>query len=286
MKKILIAFVLAFLLLNQSVVYANTPASLTDNLYPNRQFYPQLLYISTEQMVDGINQGKYIVVDARPELAYNTLHIKGAENFSAGDEQFAEKLMMLINNSKKPIVFYCGGLACLKSYKASLKAMNVLQNQKKDQQVLTYDSGISAFAHASPEWVLKNGKDISPENPLLNLKKLKKHAKSAEDFIALINDDEDNQYTILDIREKQQKIQRKLFMFKREKNITLLAPEKIIIFLNRVKNSGKTLMVYGSVEKQTESIYSLIKTSGIRQWYYLEGGEVAYSQYMIDKHVK
>jgi len=75
-------------------------------------------------------------------------------------------------------------------------------------------------------------------------------------------------------------------MFKREKKLTLNAPEKIIAFLNKVKDSDKTLMVYGSVEKQIESLYHLINISGIKKWYYLEGGEVAYSQYMIMQHVK
>ena len=34
-----------------------------------------------------------------------------------------EKLMALINKNNKPITFYCGGLACLKSYKASNKTI-------------------------------------------------------------------------------------------------------------------------------------------------------------------
>ncbi|MCU7940713.1 MAG: hypothetical protein KZQ64_13185 [gamma proteobacterium symbiont of Bathyaustriella thionipta] len=74
-------------------------------------------------------------------------------------------------------------------------------------------------------------------------------------------------------------------MFKKETKLTVFEPEKIITFLNEVKSSGKTLMVYGSVEKQIESLYRLIQTSGVKKWFYLEGGEVAYSQYMIQRHV-
>jgi hypothetical protein len=44
-------------------------------------------------------------------------------------------------------------------------------------------------------------------------------------------------------------------------------------------------MVYGSVEKQIESLYPLIKISGVKKWFYLEGGEIAYSKYMIEQHV-
>ncbi|MCU7801092.1 MAG: hypothetical protein KZQ70_13370, partial [gamma proteobacterium symbiont of Lucinoma myriamae] len=186
-----------------------------------------------------------------------------------------QKTISLASNS---LYFY--PLIFLKS-----QTIKVLQDKGIKRDVFTYDSGISAFAHASPEWVLKNGKEVSPENPLLDIAKIKKHAKNAEDFTQLINSDEYNQYIILDVREEQQRMLRKLFMFKKEKKITVFEPEKLIQFLNKVKSSNQTLMVYGSVEKQIESIYPLITTSGIKKWFYLEGGEVAYSQYMISKHV-
>lgn len=285
MKKLIISFISAFLLLSLPGVHANTSDASSDKLYPNRKFYPQLSYISTEQMVDAVSKSKYNVVDARPTLAYSTLHIKQAENFSAQDKQFNEKIMLLINKNNKPIVFYCGGLACLKSYKASNLAIQELQKSNIKREVYTYDSGISAFAYASPEWVLKNGQEVSPENPLLDMTKIKKHAKNAADFTHSINTDEENQYVILDVREKNQQMLRKIFTFKREKKLTLLHPEKMTAFLNKVKGSGKTLMVYGSVEKQIEALYPLIQTSGIKKWYYLEGGEVAYSKYMIKQHV-
>lgn len=286
MKKLVISLIAIFLSLNLSAVYAGNPDKSFENLYPNRKFYPQLNYVSTKQMSDAVSAGKYNVIDSRPALAYTILHIKEAENFSAGDPQFSEKLMLLINKNNKPIVFYCGGLACLKSYKASVKAISELQKRKIERKVYTYDSGISAFAYESPGWVLKNGIEVSAENPLIDMEKIKKHAKSVEDFTDLVNADKENQYFILDIREKNQKMLSKIFMFKREKKLTLNAPEKIIAFLNKVKTSDKTLMIYGSVEKQIESLYHLIKISGVKKWYYLEGGEVAYSQYMIQKHVK
>ncbi len=282
MKKTIILFLLIFLSFSLPCVQAETSDEETlAKLYPNRAFYPQLSYVSTQQMVTAVSAGKYNIVDARPTLAYTTLHIKKAANFSAGDKEFSEKLMTLINKNNKPVVFYCGGLACLKSYKASVKAIKALHKKKIKRDILTYDSGITAFAQASPEWVLKNG----IENPLLDMKKIKKHAKNAEDFTHLINTDEDNQYIILDIREKKQRMLRKLFMFKKEKKLSLLEPEKIIGFLNEIKSSGQTLMVYGSVEKQIETLYPLIKTSGIKKWSYLEGGEVAYSKYMIQQHI-
>ena len=212
-------------------------------------------------------------------------NIKKAINIHSGDKEFITKLMAAIKKNSKPIIFYCGGLACKKSYKASKITKNEFVKRNIKREVFTYDSGITAFAYAKPEFVLKNGKDVSPDNPLLDIKKLKKHAKEAEDFINLVNSDRNNQYIILDVREKKQQMLRKLFMFKREKKLTVLQPEKLIEFFNEVKSSGRTLMIYGSVEKQIESIFPLVKTSGIKKWFYLEGGEVAYSNYMVKQYV-
>ena len=283
MRKLIIIFISFFISL--PYVHATNLDDKQDRLYPNRKYYPQLNYISTNHMIEAVKTDKYNVIDARPPLGYKTLHIKEADNFSASDEKFEEKLMAIINKNNKPIAFYCGGLACLKSYKASAKAIDLLQKKKINRNVYTYDSGISAFAQASPEWVLKNGKDVSPDNPLLDIKKLKKHAKGAEEFINLVNSDKNNQYIILDVREKKQQMLRKLFMFKKEKKLTVLQPEKLIEFFNEVKRSGRTLMIYGSVEKQIESIFPLVKTAGIKKWFYLEGGEVTYSNYMVKQYV-
>lgn len=285
MNKIIFSIFSLLILFTLNPVHGKTSDTALDKQFPNRKFYPGLNYIDTRQMVNIVNRGKYNVVDARPKLPFQTLHIKEAANIPAGDRQFSDKLMKVVSANKKPIVFYCGGLACLKSYKASVKAMNILRKKNIQRDVYTYDSGISAFAHANPGKVLKNGKDISPDNPLLDLAKIKKHAKTAQDFTNLIDSDESDKYVILDIRERKQKILSKLFMFKKEKKITLLQPEKLIAFLNEVKQSGKTLMVYSSVEKQIESLYPLVKTSGTKKWFYLEGGEHAYSQYMIQQHV-
>ena len=257
-----------------------------DKLYPNRKFYPGLNYISTEQMVKDVAEKKYLVIDARPELGYQNLRIKESVNIHSLDKEFVAKFNKAIEGNNKPIVFYCGGLACRKSYEASVKAMDELLKRKINRKVYTYDAGITAFAYASPKDVLKKGKDISPENPILDKAKLQKHAKSAEEFIYMIDNDEKGEYVILDIREPRQRILRKLFMFKDEHKITVHEPAELTGFLNYIKQSKQTLMIYGAVEKQIETVFSLVQTAGIKKWFYLEGGEHAYSQYMIQKHVQ
>ena len=286
MKNFTLFLLAIFLFPFFNVVNAEDTAADIDKQFPNRKFYPGLNYISTEQMVEAIADKRFLVIDARPELGYKTLHIKESLNIHSGDKEFVNKFNQAVSANNKPIVFYCGGLACRKSYEASVMAMEEFQKRKINRTVYTYDSGITAFAYASPKDVLKNGKDISEDNPILDRKKLKKHAKSAEEFIEMINNDENNEYVILDIREPKQRILRKLFMFKDEHKITVHKPQELTGFLNYIKQSKQVLMIYGAVEKQIETVFALIQTSGIKKWFYLEGGEYAYSQYMINKHVK
>lgn len=285
MKNIHIIFV-GFLTLFSCL---NVPAEIfkgtLDKQYPNRKYFSQLNYITTKQMINALTTGKYNIIDARPKTAFNLLHVKNATNIGPNYKRFKEKLMDVVNKNDKPIVFYCDDWACLESYKASVIAIALFKAYVIKREVLTYDSGINVFSQVSPEWVLKKGKEISPDNPLIDLKNIKKHAKSSEEFVGMISNDDNDQYVLLDIRENNKKLSRNLFMFKNEKKITLLKSKKLMTFLNQVRGRDLTLMVYGTVEKQIETLYPLIKTSGINKWFYLEGGEMAFSEYMVKKHV-
>ena len=148
MKKIILVFLLNIWMLSITSVLAETSSTELDKQFPNRKFYPQLSYISTPQMLPAVSTEKYNIIDAMPKLAYDTLHVKGAINISSGDKQFNEKMINIIEASDKPIVFYCGGLACLKSYKASVKTIDLLRKKEITRNVYTYDSGIISFAYA------------------------------------------------------------------------------------------------------------------------------------------
>ena len=78
------------------------------------------------------------VVDARNPEEYQEVHIKGAINIP--EKQFSDHIELLPRDKSARIVFYCNGIKCGKSKKASKKAME-----------LGYDN-LSVYAEGMPVW--------------------------------------------------------------------------------------------------------------------------------------
>lgn len=249
--------------------------------FPKRKFYPQLNYIETQEFAEGIRNNRFDVIDVRDVMSFNSLHVKVATNIVLTSETFDDEILAFAAKSKKPLAVYCNGISCSKSYIGSSKIIEIFKKHKIEKQVFTYDSGINAIAYAHNDMVLKDGKDISEENPLIAAEKIKKHMLEPQRFEEFIADHVNEDYAILDIREKNEKIINKLFMFQNEKNITLNQREKLIVFLNKIKQDDKTLLVYDASGRQIDGIYELLRIIEIDKWHYMEGGEFGYSKYAI-----
>ncbi|MCW8932703.1 MAG: rhodanese-like domain-containing protein [Gammaproteobacteria bacterium] len=249
--------------------------------FPKRVFYPQLDYIDTQELAIGLKENKFDVIDVRDATSFKALHVKSATNIFVKSESFEKEILDFVAKSNKPLVVYCNGISCSKSYIASSKMKEIFANNKITKTVRTYDSGINAIAYAHNDMVLKNGKDVSKDNPLIAMDKIKKHTLSPAEFENYIAENNADDYAILDIRERNERIIFKIFMFQNEKKIALNKKEKMIAFLNKVKQDNKTLMVYDVAGRQIFGLYELLKITGIKKWHYLEGGEFGYSKYSL-----
>lgn len=268
--------ILSILLLPFSYCFANDSET-----FPKRKYYPQLNYIDTQEFAEGIKNKQYDVIDVRDETSFKALHVKGASNIFIKSKTFEQELLAFVETSKNPLVAYCNGISCSKSYDASNKMIDLFQQKGIDKTVYTYDSGINAIAYSHNELVLKDGKEVSESNPLIDVEKIKKHTLTPVDFENYLANHPDKEFALLDIREKSEQILTKLFMFKKEKKISLAERDKLIKYLNKVKNDKKTLLVYDLAGRQINGLYELLKITGIKKWHYMEGGEFAYSQYAI-----
>lgn len=90
-----------------------------------------------------------------------------------------------------------------------------------DKTVRTYDSCINAIAYAHNDMVLKNGKEVSKDNPLIAINKIKEDTLTPEAFENFIAETKPDDFAILNIREKNERIVYKIFMFQKEKKIAL-----------------------------------------------------------------
>jgi len=176
--------------------------------YPGRAIYSQVDIYETEKLFSDFDN--VIVIDARSQYEYNVLHINGAINVPINSKTFASQLSEL-SNQGKPLIFYCNGHTCYKSYKAVLKA-----KQAGISNVYSYDSGVFDWANAYPEKTTML--NVTPMNPasIISKNKLSERSLNPKDFNNKITDDS----IILDIKDTAHRVLLSLFPY-RQKNISL-----------------------------------------------------------------
>ena len=232
--------------------------------FPGRKIYQNVEIYSTEQLAKSLNDVN--VVDTRSRYEYDVLHINEAYHIALNSRDFITKLLALKNKNHKPIVFYCNGHTCYKSYKAVVKA-----KEAGLTKVFSYDAGIFDWATAHPDKTTMLG--VSPIDPtkLISKKALNKHMLSPSEF----NQKAGNTGVILDIREPRQRGLLALYPYRQE-NISLQEKKKLAQFLESIKESGKELFIYDQAGKQVRWLQYYIEASGIKNYYFLKGGAKAY----------
>jgi len=227
--------------------------------YPGRATYPRVNVYETEQLNREFEN--VIIVDVRSNFEFNTLHINNAINIPLNSKNF-RRLISDLQRERKPIVFYCNGHSCYKSYKAARKA-----RRAKIANIFAYDSGIFDWAKAHPEKAVLLGTSPVDTNLLLSKADLKKYLLSPQEFSSTIND----KAVILDVREASQRGLLELFPYRQE-NISMDEQKKLDRFLKGIKGSGSTLLVYDEAGKQVRWLQYYLEDHGISKYYFMEGG--------------
>ncbi len=227
--------------------------------FPGRHTYPHVKVYETDQLnqeYDNVD-----IVDARSTFEYEVLHINKAKNIPLHDRAFTKKVRQLQKDGK-PIVFYCNGHTCYKSYKAAKRArIDGIRN------VFAYDAGIFDWARAHPEKATLLGHTPVDPDKLISKADLKKHLLSPKAF----NDKITDETLILDIREPAQRGLLELFPYRQE-SISMGETQKLRKFLMATKKSGRPLMVYDEVGKQVRWLQYYLQDIGIKNYYFLQGG--------------
>ncbi len=235
------------------------PLHAQDDGFPGRAIYPKVPVIETEQLARDFE--RYNIVDARSNYEYDTLRIDGAVNIPLNKPGFARKLRKLTQNGK-PVAFYCNGHSCYKSYKAAQKAQRAGINN-----VFAYDAGIFDWTRAYPERAVLLGQKPVDLNRLISKDQLKQHLLQPDEFARLAQGDVE----ILDVRDSAQRGLIEIFPF-RQTNIALDDGKRLDRFLERVKESGKTLLVYDAAGKQVRWLQYRLERAGIQDYWFMKGG--------------
>lgn len=239
--------------------------------FPGRSLYPEA---PTYELADLFQQlDKVIVVDVRSKYEFDTLRIKGAANLPLTDKNFDDSLRTMRGSSEKPIVFYCNGVTCHKSYQAVRRALYL-----KIENTFAYDAGIFTWAKAHPENAVLLGR--SPINPadIIEKEALNARMLSPNDFGSQVSD----ATIVLDVRDRFQR-EAVGFFPGNERRVALDQSEKLDKVIQRAKREDKTLLIYDEAGHQVQWLQYHLVDAGLKNYYFMKGGAKSYYDMLSGK---
>ena len=247
---------------------ANAPAKGTApaaaNPFPHRTSFPDVPIVSTADLASGFD--RMVTVDVRTRYEYETLRVKDAVNIPVTDKNFVERTKALrAQHAGKPLVFYCNGKTCKKSYDAARLAV-----QAGVGDVFCFDAGIEEWSKTNPERTALLGRSPITPADLITGDQFKARVISATDFEKRIGP----QALVLDIRDL---IQRDIAVFPfREERVTLDQKDRLESVIERAKSQNKTLLVYDKAGHQIKWFQYYLESKGVKNYYFMKGGEEGY----------
>jgi rhodanese-related sulfurtransferase len=235
--------------------------------FPGREEFPEVPVYELSQLQNDFN--KVVIVDTRSRYEYDTLRIKGSIHIPVAAKTFEQEVQKLSAKTSKPIVFYCNGRTCFKSYLAVKKAQKV-----NVSNTFAYDAGIFEWVKSQPRQSELLGK--SPVNP--------QHLIDSKIYQArLLNPDEfsekilavGRESMVLDVRDMYQRAGVGFFPGK-ETWVSLDNKKKLEKYLAKAKAKNKILFVYDEVGKQVRWLQYALEDMGIQNYYFMERGAKAY----------
>jgi rhodanese-related sulfurtransferase len=239
--------------------------------FPLREKYPLLPTISTEDLLALENP---VVIDARNAVEYDVIHVDGALNQLVGDmeKKFLDGVRK--HHPDAPIVFYCNGVTCSKSYKAGEKA-----RVWGFDNFFVYDAGIFAFAETAPERAVFFGEALDAKSvgeKLISKEELEKSCKPPAEFIELMRSGD---WRIYDVRDKTERQEAPIKVGKMAK-VTM---DEFVSFLDRGAVPKSKILIFDNVGKQVRWLQYYLEKAGVTNYVFLDGGVGAWLDAGLDE---
>ena len=249
---------------------SKTFSAESDPQFPGRDLYRDVPIYSLNQVFEKLD--KIMIVDARSQYEFDTLHIKGAANLPVSDKDFDSKLRALRAKTDKPIVFYCNGVTCHKSYQAVQRAIFL-----KIENTFAYDAGIFAWAKAHPEKSVLLGNSPIRQSDIIDKDTFNAHLLSPKEFGSQVV----NSGFVLDVRDRFQRDGIGFFPGV-ERRVGLDQTSKLDKILRAAKNDKKPLLIYDEAGSQVQWLQYRLVDAGVTNYYFMKGGAKAYYD-MLDE---
>jgi rhodanese-related sulfurtransferase len=255
------------LLIMTLCLFSFTSVFASNDEFPGRKKFPKVPTMELSELTKDYND--VAIVDARATMEYDTISIKGAINIPVAKKDFQDKVRQLRSKTKKPIVFYCNGHTCMKSYQATKKAM-----EAGVKNVYAMDAGVFEWTKANPKLAILLGQSPVNLSHLITKKDFHKHFLDPDTFsdkaTAVAN-----RTMILDIRDKFQRAGVGFYPGK-EHWASLDQRSKVRKYIKKAIAQNRTLMIYDEVGKQVEWLQYELEKAGARNYYFMDKGARGY----------
>jgi rhodanese-related sulfurtransferase len=257
------------------MAFAASYAADISEEFPGRGLYPLVPVMELEELQKRFDD--VTVVDVRSKYEFDTLRIKGATNIPLSSPTFVEQMGKLRAKDTRPIVVYCNGKTCMKSYKAALKcSVNKIDN------VLAYDAGIMDWARSYPQNAVLLGRSPVDPKKLISHEEFKQHLLSPDQYGEKVAS---SSAIVLDVRDRFQREGLSLFVG-RERRAYLDDAKSLARYIDKAKRENKTLLVHDAAGKQVRWLQYYLKDKGLRSFYFMEGGTSAYYEQMKKEFIR
>jgi rhodanese-related sulfurtransferase len=240
-----------FLLLS-SVVFSS-------DQFPLRKEFPNVTPIELSDLQNKYNE--VTIIDVRSKFEYDVVHIQKAIHIPMNNKKiFLETLLATrAKNGKVPLVFYCNGIKCKKSYEAYEYA-----SQDGFKNIFCFDSGVISWLKANPTKSFLLGKTPADPKKVISHEDFEKHMVTGDVF-KQAGASADNM--IFDVRDATQ----------REKNldvanIKMIPLDNLLPSLKKGLFKDKKLYFMDAVGKQVEWLQYYLQEYGYSNYWFLKGG--------------
>jgi rhodanese-related sulfurtransferase len=267
--RIWLLMVSAVMLVSSQLVLAAEVAPPAIHQAPPRQVFSafNLKYIEMDDLVKKLDD--YTIIDLRPSFSYDVLHIKGAHSisFSTTQNEFVSEVKKLVQETKKPVVFYCNFKLCVMAFKAAVYMKNAGMSN-----VLVFDTGIMPMAKEHPTDCVLEGKPMKSASQMITKAEFDSHLLSPDKIMGLVNSDPNA--AIIDIREKWQRAGISWFQM-RDVNIPYSDAPALQSSILKAKDQGRTLYFLDVKGKQVIWLQYWLKSHDVKNYWFVKGGAAA-----------
>jgi len=235
--------------------------------FPGRKEFPNIPVYELSELHKKFKD--VVIVDTRSNYEFNTLRIKGSLNIPVAEDTFEQEVAKLRAKTDKPIVFYCNGRTCHKSYIAVKRVQ-----EAGIQNTFAYDAGVFEWVTAHPDLGALLGKSPVNLQNLIASSKFKARLLDPDTFSEKASEMGSNSM-VLDVRDKFQRAGVGFFPGK-ERWAALDDKAKLEGFLKKAKAGNKTLFIYDEVGKQVQWLQYALEDMGIKNYYFMHDGAKAY----------